>query len=130
PERASRPDTVALWQKVRTVSDPVWTSAFTAPAPLDKAHGARVVVTYEDGSTCEDELLVANAHPRGATPWGLDEYRQKFLSLSEGRVANAEARRFLDLIQALPTEEAGTPVDLAIEAGISDQPRGEPGLFT
>ncbi|MGI9438048.1 MAG: MmgE/PrpD family protein, partial [Geminicoccaceae bacterium] len=34
PERASRPDTVALWQKVRTVSDPVWTGAFTAPAPL------------------------------------------------------------------------------------------------
>ena len=130
PTRVSRPDTVVLWQKVRTVSDPVWTSAFTDPAPLDKAHGARVVVTYDDGSTYEDELRVANAHPRGATPWGPDAYRKKFLSLSERRVAEAEALRFLDLVQALPTKGADLPVDLAIDAGLSDQPRGRSGLFT
>ena len=130
PTRVSRPDTVALWQKVRTVSDPVWTSAFTDPAPLDKAHGARVVVTYDDDSTYEDELRVANAHPRGATPWGPDAYRKKFLSLSERRVAKAEALRFLNLVQALPTKGADLPVDLAIDAGLSNQPRGRSGLFT
>lgn len=129
-ERVARPDTVALWQKVRTLSDPAWTSAFTDPAPLDKAHGARVVVTYADGGTYEDELRVANAHPRGATPWDADAYRRKFLSLSEGRVSHGEAGRFLDLVQSLPAERAGAPVDLAIDAGLPDRPRGRAGLFT
>ncbi len=127
--RVSRPDTVALWQKVRTVSDPAWTSAFTAPAPLDKAHGARVVVTYEDGTTYEDELRVANAHPRGATPWTPNEYRKKFLGLSDGHITMAEAERFLDVVQTLPTDRVDTPVDLAVDAGLSDQPRGRSGLF-
>lgn len=129
PERVSRPDTIALWQKVRTVPDPAWTSAFTDPAPLDKAHGARVVVTYEDGSSYQDALRVANAHPRGARAWDPDDYRKKFLKLSEGCLAKAEALRFLDLAQALPTKGADLPVDLAIDAGLSDRPRGEPGLF-
>lgn len=129
PARVSRSDTVALWQKVRTISDPGWTSAFTDPPPLDKAHGARVVVTYDDGSTIEDELYVANAHPRGKTPWGPDAYRRKFLSLSEGLLASAEAERFLDVVQGLLSDRGETTVDLAIDAGLSDQPRGMPGLF-
>ncbi|MGI9417365.1 MAG: MmgE/PrpD family protein [Geminicoccaceae bacterium] len=129
PARVSRPDTVALWQKVRTVPDPAWTRAFTDPPPLDKAHGACVVVTYEDGEIVEDELRVANAHPRGESPWGPADYRKKFLRLSERRVANAEAERFLDVIQSLAAEGADAPVDLAIDAGLKDRPRGTPGLF-
>ena len=130
PARVSRPDTVALWQKVRTVSDPAWTSTFTNPAPLDKAHGARVVVTYDDGSIYEDELRVANAHPRGATPWGPTDYRNKFLSLSKERVVRPEAERFLDRAEALPSDGAASTVDLSLDAGLSDQPRGRAGLFT
>lgn len=129
PARVARADTLALWRKVRTVSDPAWTSAFLDPLPLDKAHGARVVVTYEDGSTVEDELRVANAHPRGARPWGPADYREKFRTLAESRVAPAEAERFLDLVQSLPSDRAGSAVDLALDAGLSDRPRGVPGLF-
>jgi 2-methylcitrate dehydratase len=129
PERVSRPDTVALWQKVKTVSDPGWTRAFIDPAPLEKAHGARVVVTYEDGSIYEDELRVANAHPRGRTPWKPEDYRKKFVTLSEGRVAASEAERFLDEAEALPSDRAALPVDLGLDAGLPDRPRGAPGLF-
>src|SRR3546814_19924675 len=56
PQRAARDDTVRLWRKVRTVEDPEWTRRFTEPAPLDKDNGARVVVTFTDGSTLEEEI--------------------------------------------------------------------------
>ena len=130
PARVSRRDTVRLWQKIRTVSDPAWTSAFTNPLPLDKAHGARVIVSYEDGSTFEEELRVAKAHPRGATSWGPEDYRRKFMSLAEGRVPQAEAERFLGMAKALPKEGAALSVDLSLDAGLPDQPRGKSGLFT
>ena len=129
PARVSRPDTERLWKKVRTVSDPEWTNAFTDPPPLDKAHGARVVITFEDGSTYEDELRVANAHPRGTNPWGPADYRRKFTNFAEGRVAAAEAERFLDRVQGLPKDRSADPVDLAVDAGLLDRPRGRPGLF-
>ncbi|MEZ5933452.1 MAG: MmgE/PrpD family protein [Alphaproteobacteria bacterium] len=130
PARVARPDTVALWQKVRTVADPVWTSAFTDPAPLDKAHGASVVITFDDGRIVEDNLRVANAHPRGASPFGPEDYRRKLLKLSERRVSETEAERFLTLVQGLPAEGSAAPVDLSIDAGLRDQPRGAPGLFS
>jgi 2-methylcitrate dehydratase len=129
PARVARSDTVRLWQKVRTVSDPEWTSAFIDPIPLDKAHGARVVVTFEDGSTVEDDLRVANAHPRGATPWGSDDYGKKFYRLSETRVAKGEAERFLGYVRSLPSDQKGQPVDLSLDAGVSNVRRGGPGLF-
>ena len=136
PDRVKRPDTVALWQKVRTVSDPDWTRAFTDPLPLDKAHGAKVVVTYQDGGRVEDELRVANAHPRGETPWVAEDYRRKFKQLSKGRIKADEAERFLDRVEVLPHDQnaarggkAPEVIDLSIDAGLPERPRGEPGLF-
>ncbi len=129
PTRVSRPDTVALWQKVRTVSDPLWTSAFIDPAPLEKAHGATVVISFADGETVEDEIRVANAHPRGETPWTSSDYRKKFKQLSQGRIEADEAEHFLDRVEALPTDQTGDAVDFAIDAGLPKQQRGEPGLF-
>ena len=129
PERAARADTVELWRKIRTVSDSHWTQEFLDPQPLDKAHGARVIVSYEDGTAFEDELRVANAHPRGATPWGMEDYYRKFLALSGERVAPAEASRFLDMAAALPGNASTKPVDLSIAAQIA-APRGTcKGLF-
>ena len=130
PERASRPDTVRLWSKVRTVSDPEWTREFTDPAPLDKAHGARVVVTYDDGSTFEDELRVASAHPKGASPWGPGDYRRKFAQLSEGRVDPAERERFLDRVEGYANDKQRSPVDLSIDAGVRVEDRSGRGLFS
>src|SRR5690625_2921350 len=68
PERAARPDTVELWQKVRTSEDPEWTRRYHAQDPAVKAFGGRVVITFDDGSTLEDEIAVADAHPLGARP--------------------------------------------------------------
>ena len=33
PERAHRESTIALWRKVRTVEDPVWTARYHDPDP-------------------------------------------------------------------------------------------------
>src|SRR5690606_36962989 len=106
PERAAREDTVRLWRKVRTVEDPEWTRRFTEPAPLDKDHGARVVATFKDGSTLEEEIAVANAHPRGAKPYGRDDYIQKFHALTEGLVEPGEVERFLSAAAALTSQRA------------------------
>jgi len=95
PERAARPDTVRLWRKVRTVEDPEWSRRFSEPAPLGKDHGARVVVTFRDGSRLEEEIAVADAHPRGARPFARADYQRKFRSLTEGLIGAAEAERFL-----------------------------------
>src|SRR3546814_12996980 len=86
PQRAARADTVRLWRKVRTVEDPEWTRRFTEPAPLDKDHGARVVVTFKDGSTLEEEIAVADAHPRGAHPFAGEDSIPQFRSLTHGLV--------------------------------------------
>lgn len=103
PERAARPDTVRLWRKVRTVEDPEWTRRFSEPAPLDKHHGARVVVTFKDGSRVEEEIAVADAHPRGARPFSREDYVRKFKTLTAGLVAEAEAERFLAAAAGLAT---------------------------
>jgi 2-methylcitrate dehydratase len=102
PERVNRPDTVRLWRKVETVEDPEWTRRFEEPAPLDKDQGARAVVRLKGGTTIEDELAVADAHPRGAHPFGRAEIVAKFRTLTEEAIEPAEAQRFLALIEALP----------------------------
>ncbi|WP_340116711.1 MmgE/PrpD family protein [Pelagibius sp. 7325] len=101
PGRAAREDTVRLWHKVRTVEDPEWTQRFTDPLPLDKHHGARVVVTFKDGSTLEEEIAVADAHPRGARPFQRDDYVAKFKALTLDLVTPDEAARFLAAADAL-----------------------------
>jgi 2-methylcitrate dehydratase len=102
PERAKRPDTVRLWRKISTVEDEGWTRRYHSHDPKEKAFGARVVVTFEDGSTLVDELGVADAHPLGARPFGRREYVGKFKALTEGVLDKAETERFLDLVQRLP----------------------------
>lgn len=101
PERARRADTVRLWRKISTVEDKEWTRRYHSHDPKEKAFGARVVVTFEDGSTLEDELGVANAHPLGARPFGRAEYIGKFGALTDDILDKAESERFLDLAQRL-----------------------------
>ncbi len=106
PERAQRPDTVRLWHKISTVEDPEWTRRYHSHDPNEKAFGARVVITMEDGSAIEDELGIANAHPFGARPFGREEYVKKFRTLTEGIVEPGESERFLELVQRLPNLSA------------------------
>ena len=102
PERAKRPDTVRLWHKISTVEDPEWTRRYHSHDPKEKAFGAKVVVTFEDGSTLVDELGIANAHPFGARPFGRAEYIRKFRTLTDDILDPKESARFLDLVQRLP----------------------------
>lgn len=102
PERAKREDTVRLWHKVSTIEDPEWTRRYHSHDPNEKAFGAKVVITMEDGSVVEDELGIANAHPFGARPFARAEYINKFKTLTDDILDPAESARFLELVQRLP----------------------------
>ncbi|WP_328953363.1 MmgE/PrpD family protein [Kitasatospora purpeofusca] len=95
PERAARPETVALWRRITTVEDPEWTARYHDPDPRRRAFGGRVVVTRDDGTVVEDELAVADAHPNGARPFDRPAYERKFRTLAEGVVTAADQDRFL-----------------------------------
>ncbi|MBB4659648.1 MmgE/PrpD family protein [Parvularcula dongshanensis] len=122
PERARRDDTVRLWHKIETTEDPEWTRRYHASDPKEKAFGARVVVTMKDGGTIEDEIALANAHPDGASPFVREDYVGKFRTLTEGILEEAEAARFLDLVQRLP--------DLSAEEVLALNPVAPEGYLT
>ena len=130
PERAARPETVALWHKISTTEDPEWTRRYHARDTREKAFGGRVVVTLKDGRTITDELALADAHPDGARPFVRRNYIQKFLTLSDGIVDPAEQRRFLSAAESLPELRAG---DLAqLNFAVSPDKLGAPrpaGIF-
>ncbi len=102
PERAQRPDTVALWNRITTLEDPVWTERYHDPDPDRKAFGGRIVVTLASGEVIEDEISVADAHPAGARPFGRAEYVQKLRTLAQGIIETDEIDRFLGLVERLP----------------------------
>lgn len=93
PERAQRPETVELWQKISTVEDPEWTRRYHDPS--DQAFGCRAEILLYDGSVITDELSVADAHPQGARPFARGQYVEKFRELAEGNVGKQEQERFL-----------------------------------
>lgn len=101
PERARRPETVALWRKISTIEDPEWTRRYHHPDPERRAFGGRLVVTLEDGSVIEDELGVADAHPAGARPFDRAAYTGKFRTLTDGVVTAAAQDLFLDAASRL-----------------------------
>ena len=129
PERARRPDTVALWKKIRTVEDPKWTERYHSADPDVKAFGGRVVITMKDGRVISDEMAVANAHTLGATPWGRADYVRKFRMLTEGLLEAAEAERFLGVVQRLPKLRADELAGLNIAMPAGRLQVGVTGIF-
>ncbi|HIV56427.1 MAG TPA: MmgE/PrpD family protein [Candidatus Stackebrandtia faecavium] len=119
PQRAERPDTVALWHKISTVEDAKWTELYRHPDPLQRAFGGRAEITMRDGSVVSGELAVANAHPAGARPFARDQYIGKFRTLTEGVIATAEQDRFLDAVEKLPRLASGELDALTLDAGIA-----------
>lgn len=117
PERANRPETVALWHKISTVEDPEWTRRYHSHNPKEKAFGGRVTVTLQDGSVVEDELAIADAHPLGARPFARPDYVNKFRTLAEGVVEKAEQDRFIATVERLmelkPEELSGLTFTVA-----------------
>ena len=127
PERAGRPDTVALWNKVTTVEDAEWTRRYHSLDIGEKAFGGRVEIELTDGSRIVDEIAVADAHPLGARPFARAQYIQKFRELSDGVLASAEIERFLDTAQRLPELSAAELAGLTING---DFPAvTTPGIF-
>ncbi|MBA2695644.1 MAG: MmgE/PrpD family protein, partial [Actinobacteria bacterium] len=102
PTRAGRPDTVALWRKVRTVEDPEWTRRYHAVDPAETAFGGRVEIEMADGTRLTDQIAVADAHPLGARPFARAQYVHKFRTLADGVLQPREVERFLDVVQRLP----------------------------
>ena len=125
PERAGRPDTVALWHKISTVEDPEWTRRYHSNDPAEKAFGGRVEITMTDGSTVVDEIAVADAHPLGARPFARENYIGKFRSLAEGVLPADEVERFLALAQRLPELTAAELGGLTVwTPGLPTPPKG------
>ncbi|GAA3202419.1 hypothetical protein GCM10020255_107760 [Rhodococcus baikonurensis] len=102
PERAQRPDTIELWNKISTREDPEWTRRYHSTDPDEKAFGARAEITLKSGEVIVDELAVADAHPLGARPFARDQYVAKFRTLAEGVIEPSEQDRFLDAAQRTP----------------------------
>lgn len=130
PERAQRPDTVRLWQKISTVEDPEWNRRFDEPDSLNKHVGAGVVITFKNGERLVDELAFPDAHPLGSRPFDRPRYIHKFDGFIEELVAPAERNRFLDLVQRLPelgpqeVRDLNIPIDPAKMRGASRDSRG------
>jgi 2-methylcitrate dehydratase len=131
PERAARPDTVALWQKVRTEEDEEWTRRYHSEDPNEKAFGGRVVITLKDGSTLTDEIAVADAHPLGARPFAREDYVRKFRLLAEPVLTAEEIERFLGLAERLPELSVDEVRQLSIVAapGVIERAPAPKGLF-
>ncbi|QGU06555.1 2-methylcitrate dehydratase [Corynebacterium occultum] len=121
PERAHRPETIELWQKVSTVEDPEWTRRYHSTDPKEKAFGARAVITFTDGTVVEDELAVADAHPLGARPFAREQYIQKFRTLAEGVIAEEEQERFLKAVQSLPDLEDLRELNIELTSEVLSQ---------
>ncbi len=128
-DRRHRPETVALWRKIKTHEDAEWNRRYDdEPDPLKKAQGARVEITFADGSKLVDEQAVANSHPLGAVPFGRAAYVEKFTTLVSGIASDLEAARFLEAATGLGSLDWGgvmglNPVAdaLVLERAVRDQ---------
>lgn len=130
-QRSHEPSTLRLWRAIETVEDPVWTERYHSKDPRRKAFGAHAVITLDDGSLIEDELLVADAHPSGTKPFSRADYLAKFATLTDDKLDPGEARRFLDVVQrlsALDGEGVGA-LGLRCLPGIIDQTAIAGGIF-
>ncbi|NOZ40599.1 MAG: MmgE/PrpD family protein [Planctomycetes bacterium] len=132
PQRAQREETIALWRKIETAEDAVWTDRYHDPDPAQRAFGGRVVIQLKNGETLEDELAVANAHPAGANPFARPDYIRKFDTLTEGLVEAAERERFLDLCDRLAELSADDVAQLNVQLSkdvVQGTERDTKGIF-
>jgi 2-methylcitrate dehydratase len=131
PERAQRPETVALWHKITTVEDPEWTRRYHSNDPAEKAFGGRVEIELTDGRVLEDAIAVADAHPLGARPFARPDYIGKFWALAGEALDQAEGERFLELAQNLEhlTAREVRGLTVTARAGYLDRVETPEGIF-
>ncbi|GAB2445703.1 2-methylcitrate dehydratase PrpD [Nocardia tengchongensis] len=132
PDRAQRPDTIALWNKISTAEDPEWTRRYHSTDPNEKAFGTRAEITLRSGEVIVDELAVADAHPLGARPFARDQYIAKFRTLAEGVIEPGEQDRFLEVVQRAgelsPNELSELTFTVSPDV-LARAPRSPKGLF-
>jgi len=129
PKRAGRADTVRLWHKIETREAPEWTERYHSKDPETLAFGGRVEILFKDGSRLVDELGVANAHPRGARPFGREQYIHKFRTLTDGIITARESNRFLEAVQNLAKLPAGELAALNVALPKGALLESKPGIF-
>lgn len=132
PERANRPDTITLWKKISTVEDPEWTRRYHSSDPKENAFGAKAFITLRNGDIITDEIAVADAHPRGARPFGRDQYIAKFRSMAQGVIDTDEQDRFLGDVEKLETLTPGSLSALntfVLPAVLDKAPQTGNGIF-
>lgn len=132
PERAQRPDTVKLWNKITTVEDAKWTTAYHDPNPDKKMFGGCVEITFKNGDKLVDELGVANAHPAGAKPFKRADYIKKFDMLTADIITKEERNRFISLVERLPELTAAEVQQLNVQIQIDklvNNKRDTKGIF-
>lgn len=129
-ERATRPDTVALWNKVSTVEKERWTTMYHEPNPSKKGFGGKVIITMNDGTEVSEELERANAHPAGLKPFGRLEYLKKFDVLVEGIISKEERDSYVDIVENLRKLTADDVMKLNIQLDLTTLKMAETrGLF-
>ncbi len=129
PSRIAEPDFVALWRKVATLEDDAWNQRFDRAAPLDKDHGARAVITYQNGAQDEMSLAVADSHPKGAAPWTAKDYLAKFDNLTASAVSAPQRAAFLAAAQNLGGLGVEQLFSLGVTADLITLQSGPSGLF-
>ncbi len=128
-DRATREDTIRLWNKISTVEDKKWTERYHSQDPAKKAFGAMVEITFKDGSKMIDEMAVANAHPLGAKPFERKDYIRKFDMLTWDIIDTAERDRFLNLAENLPNLTADDLRRLTVQVSDGYLEIGNKGIF-
>src|SRR6202042_3056936 len=128
PKRAARADTVRLWHKIETTEDPEWTRRYRATDPNELSFGGRVEIFMRDGAKIEDKMVVANAHPNGAKPFGRADYIRKFETMTDGIITRRESNRFLEAVQDLAKLPAGELHALNVVMPAGSLLVGKPGI--
>ena len=75
-------------------------------------------------------MAVADAHPLGARPFTRDNYINKFRTLAEGIVDQAEQDRFLEAVQNLENLTDLSELNIVVnEAARAEAPEIPGGIF-
>jgi 2-methylcitrate dehydratase len=128
-ERVTAPETVRLWQSIRTVEDPKWTAGYHHNDPHQRVYGARAEVILNDGTRIVDQLDRPYAHIAGARPFDRSQYLEKFYALTQGIVPTSESDRFLSATQHLEQLGPGEldHIHISLDEGVLL--KGKHGIF-
>lgn len=102
PERANRPGTIELWQKIRTEMTEEWTKAYHDPDPNKKSFGAEIILTMKNGKQHSKALKNAHAHSNGKRPFQRPDYIRKFRALAGEWITPNEEENFFNRVNMLP----------------------------